>query len=197
MAFHETPKKKRPSRIYREKCCDKIYTNRSRHIDHIAWAHEGKTFDCDLCEKIFDCRVNLRNHVFKVHREEKKMKCDFCEMNFFTLALQNNHMKLSHKISREDFRENRTGDEIVIVSKFKCEICTITFSEARIVQEHVKNDHKTEIVYNSDFCKQDFEKIDKLERYECKIQKPVIPSKNTKELPSNFVPSGKNFIEKF
>ena len=49
---------------------------------HIAGVHEGrKDFHCDLCEKAFADRSNLKRHVSSYH-EGEKFNCEICKKGF-------------------------------------------------------------------------------------------------------------------
>ena len=56
---------------------------KSRLDMNISSGHEGeKTFDCEICGKIFTHKSRLTKHIGAIHEGKKPFKCDICSSGF-------------------------------------------------------------------------------------------------------------------
>ena len=53
--------------------------------------------ECDICNKIFDNRKDLRRHVDAVHEGKRDKKCNSCGKSFALVNTLNIHIKLVHE----------------------------------------------------------------------------------------------------
>ena len=69
--------------------------------DHIENLHEKtKSFRCDICSKVLNCRQSLRMHNQRFHTNDT-FKCDFCTMVFKTNQDFLRHLKRIHQSNNE------------------------------------------------------------------------------------------------
>lgn len=83
--------------------CNKAFANRDDYLKHKI--NHKKTFECDVCQKIFRTRLHLKVH-FPTHMEIKPFLCDVCSRPF---ARANNLRR--HKLTH------------VVDKRFVCETC--------------------------------------------------------------------------
>ena len=66
---------------------------------HAKLVHEGTTFNCHKCEKVFTCNSNLRVHLEWHDLKENGLTiiCKKCNKKFSGRIYFNNHVKRIHK----------------------------------------------------------------------------------------------------
>ncbi|KAJ8665016.1 hypothetical protein QAD02_006678 [Eretmocerus hayati] len=85
--------------------CDKRYDSKSQLRNHIMMMHRSSGFTCKICGKILGSKKNLRNHI-KTHERKKLYSCRNCDKKF----LYASHLQF-HAKTHQDQRE------------FSCDIC--------------------------------------------------------------------------
>ena len=82
--------------------CEKIFTTKDFKIKHLSIVHgEMKTFECNICLRVFGGQQSLSTHIKHSHKKDKKKhKCDSCEKQFTYSGHLNNHMKTFHEGQR-------------------------------------------------------------------------------------------------
>ena len=68
----------------------------SRHISSV---HEGIKYDCEVCQKRYTSKNNLKYHMEVAHENADLYKCEFCEKNFITKEGFRHHLKICNKFS--------------------------------------------------------------------------------------------------
>ena len=98
---------------------------RANHSDHLS-------FECDLCEKRFTQKKNLKRHRETVHGQQKSNylnltgeqetnPCDTCGANFTRIDNLNRHIHLAH---------------LQDMIKFTCRYCKKQFDKKWVLNRH-------------------------------------------------------------
>ena len=88
--------------------CYKSFERKVNLIKHIAVVHEKTTsVRCDLCTKIFSQSHHLKEHISSVHERNKQFKCEYCNKAFTSKGNMDRHIIRVHE-----------GKKL-----FHCEIC--------------------------------------------------------------------------
>ena len=83
--------------------------------------------ECEFCENVSSCNMDLKRHIASVHEDKKKdFKCDICDKSFSQEAIMNIHMKSVH------------GG----LKAFKCKICEKGFSLKTDMNRHISSVHE-------------------------------------------------------
>lgn len=98
-------------------CCDRVFSERPRVIEHLKFHLNPHDFKCDRCpeQRIFRTKTSLKRHLNLMHNDvgdddgERKYQCDMCPSKF----------SKPHKLDGHKFR-NHSSDEI---KRFICDIC--------------------------------------------------------------------------
>ena len=67
-----------------EECdiCNKLFSNKSNLRKHIKSVYEKMKFKCEICDKEFSRKDNLQRHNKAVHSKSIAFKCTVCERKF-------------------------------------------------------------------------------------------------------------------
>ncbi|XP_047040071.1 zinc finger protein 345-like isoform X2 [Helicoverpa zea] len=142
------------------KGCDKVFHTKKSYRAH-AVIHEGHSYPCPICGKLFQWKRNLARHT-RNHRERdagNTHACRACNKTFASRDCYNNHMRLSKKhVCADTFQHecNYCGkkfatkwcltdhidwDHLKII-KYQCSVCFKAFKTAKILVVHVNNIHE-------------------------------------------------------
>ena len=69
LSIYKNPSKK-PGQNLKCDICNKSFTQKSNLRQHVASVHEGKTFKCDFCSSNFTEKGGLKRHIKSVHEEK-------------------------------------------------------------------------------------------------------------------------------
>ena len=131
------------------------------HVENVHKGHSEKKFQCGICDKTFEIKIELSQHQNSVHgSDRKKLQCHICLKYFRELGTVGKHIKSVHykqrnhicKTCDKRFAKASTlrghmkniheGGYTEEEKKFKCELCPKRFVEAWILKRHIK-DHET------------------------------------------------------
>ncbi|GJQ80881.1 hypothetical protein Trydic_g14139 [Trypoxylus dichotomus] len=120
--------------------CDKTYryvTSLKSHmlIEHGSRAH--KTYECDVCLKIFSQKGHWTAHK-RIHTGERPYGCDHCNRRFTTLGQYRAHLR------------THTGEK-----PWQCEYCAKQFLHHGAWKSHIRR-HKNEMPYQCQQCMKSF-----------------------------------------
>ena len=67
-----------------EKCdiCNKLFSNKSNLRKHIKSVHEKMKFKCEICTTNFTRKDNLLSHKRNIHSKSIEFECTACEKKF-------------------------------------------------------------------------------------------------------------------
>lgn len=117
----------------------KFTDNDSSHKFSIFKASSEKSFQCYICDKIFNLGIEKKKHIQTDHQDKAGQDCPLCVRCKIPSALAyENHLKTHFSTPR-----------------FKCNFCERTFFESDRLQMHIKRDHeKTRFICF--FCSKNF-----------------------------------------
>ena len=90
--------------------CEKKFKRKDNLKRHTLTHTKGKAHECDICKKKFYTKTNLVNH-FRIHLGEKPYGCAECGKWFTQASNRNRHIETFHKKLSKEQR-----------SKLKCKI---------------------------------------------------------------------------
>ena len=91
--------KKSIGRQFKCKQCGKTFLKANHLDDHVNSVHLKKIFPCHVCEKIFNHRSNLGQHMKKDHPKVNiQLPCDQCKKTFKYKHSLIEHMEKVHKL---------------------------------------------------------------------------------------------------
>ncbi|XP_065561478.1 zinc finger protein 664-like isoform X2 [Artemia franciscana] len=115
-----------------------MQSDKNRKLGRYQRTHkEKKSFNCEICDKIFFRKQHLKQHQ-RVHSGEKPFKCDVCKKRFSEQGNLNRHQRV------------HTGEKL-----FKCDVCDQTFSLAANLKTHQRI-HTGEKPFKCKFCDKKF-----------------------------------------
>ncbi|KAK9885871.1 hypothetical protein WA026_013746 [Henosepilachna vigintioctopunctata] len=120
-------------------CCGRQFPSTNARRKHIKQYHADKKFTCEVCQKTFACKYQLKVHS-QTHITTKEFKCTLCERSFKTDKYLENHMNYNH--IRSNFRH-------------QCTYCDKSYRSEKELVQHVQTKHHG-LVYKCDICFKDF-----------------------------------------
>ena len=92
-----TPPKNQTAKVPCSKC-PKKFSHKENMKAHFRRKHEGKTYDCQQCDKKFSTAYARNSHVKAQHGDGKTFQCNTCETGFsFQQGLYKHFTSKSHK----------------------------------------------------------------------------------------------------
>lgn len=155
--------------------CGKILRKDSLK-DHLESHSQELKYSCNLCDKKFNTRLNLRNHKYshndvRVKYKTKRIQviCHFCGCTFAAKSLLRAHIVRRHTEYKP----------------YKCEVCHKTFAHPTILRTHLRT-HSDDTPFKCKMCDEAFKKKPGLDRHMRKIHNADKPYK-CKECPNSFM----------
>ena len=128
--------------------CKKIFKSIQGFTWHLK-THEkpdtAEVFKCDICEKSFALKTELKSHYSARHGVRREYKCDLCSKTFNQLGGLKRH-------------KNDIHDKAIDSNLRKCNICEKTFTSSRSkerLKRHVKDVH-SEVKLKCKICDNEF-----------------------------------------
>ena len=125
------------------KSCDGIFRKSARPVNYkILDSDEGKTFQCNNCQKIFSKVGTFHRHYHKNHRE-KTLQCDKCHETFAYQSFLNNHInKCDGSLKTRDVKPTyKVFIDWDAKKKYQCELCVDNFKDLDSFHEHYFDHH--------------------------------------------------------
>ncbi|XP_073966536.1 uncharacterized protein isoform X3 [Choristoneura fumiferana] len=142
------------------KGCDKVFHSKKSYRAHVV-IHDGLTYPCPICGKLFQWKRNLARHT-RNHRDREAgatHECRECGKSFSSRDCYNNHMKLSKRHVPEhayvhecSYCGKKFATKWCMVDhidwdhlkrvKYQCSVCFKAFKTAKIMVAHMNNIHE-------------------------------------------------------
>eukprot|EP01083_Nonionella_stella_P298489 1013104_1 len=131
-------------------------------------ASSSSCYKCELCQKEFVMKYNMKKHRRTVHANEM-VWCYFCEKSFKLKSQLKRHVKVVHE--KRDFTECKTCSKIYSSKQalakhirnvhnkhlpFTCELCDKSFSAKKSLDNHVRIVHKRGRPFQCEQCDKTF-----------------------------------------
>lgn len=117
---------------------------------------------CDKCEKIFDTRKGLQQHI-QTHRAKPTLVCEQCGKTF------------AHQFNLENHKSSQHGEYIEDVdSIYRCKECDDQFTSRRDLYEHISKHSKEPTPVLCDYCGRSFKSSESL-RSHIRIHQDIRP----------------------
>ena len=103
--------------------CDRVFSYRGALKRHIQSVHQGaKPHHCGVCDKFFSRKAHLFLHIRTVHNGEKPHRCPVCGRGFGERGTLTHHIRVVHAGQKPH----------------QCSDCGKTFARTQGVQRHMK-----------------------------------------------------------
>ncbi|XP_075989933.1 uncharacterized protein LOC142985575 [Anticarsia gemmatalis] len=142
------------------KGCDKVFHSKKSYRSHVV-IHDGVTYPCPICGKLFQWKRNLARHT-RNHREREAgelHECRACSKSFASRDCYNNHMRLSkrhvpphHYLHECNYCGKKFATKWCLTDhidwdhlkriKYQCRVCFKAFKTAKIMVAHINNIHE-------------------------------------------------------
>ena len=102
--------------------CSLQFNGKAVYDLHQLLVHGGKTsFKCDICDKVFSLKGNLKKHTDSAHEGKKPFKCNICTSSFSEKGSLNRHIESIHEGKKP----------------FKCSFCDASFTKQQCLKRVV------------------------------------------------------------
>ena len=133
--------------------CDKLFSSKSNLKKHIDTIHlKLKSHKCEECGKTFNQKGNLKYHVNSVHLKIKPYKCEECWKTFG---------------SEQDLKRHKDAVHLKL-KPFKCDECGISFATEGNLKTHINQVHHP---YKCKYCEELFDDQDSLDGHVSLVHK--------------------------
>ena len=127
---------------------------------------EIQSFQCDICNRYFKYKHQVKEHKNSVHLSKKRFKCstEGCNFSCFYKKEMNNHMKAVHlnlktfqcnlcdkSFSRKNCKDRHVKRVHEGIKNSKCHYCKLRFGDIQILRRHIERRHPLKI---DDFSKE-------------------------------------------
>ena len=120
---------------------------------------ESSSFLCDQCNFTCNAKAPLKNHISRVHGDERPFVCLYmnCNKSYAKRGDLNTHEKYSH----------------VKLKKFKCNMCAMKFINAGKLSKHVNQIHTLVGRHHCALCQKNFRDKQALELHNEAVHKKI------------------------
>ncbi|KAJ6631742.1 Zinc finger protein, partial [Pseudolycoriella hygida] len=161
--------------------CSKTFGNHDDYLKHKI--NHKKTFECDVCGKVFRTRLHLKVH-FPTHMVVKPYLCEICSRPFARANNLRRH-KLTH-VTEKRFICDECGKRFPAnyllrqhkakshteVARVLCSKCSKTFTSVAHLKVHINVHHSDVNPYRCDICKIKFSQPSALLTHRKKFHDP-------------------------
>ena len=120
-------------------------------------------FICDICEKRFKNKYNLKEHMSCVHSEARPFKCEDCSSSFKMDNHLKKHITRVHNFTKKNLKYHSN------IKNYQCGICSKTFKRSSALNIHAMSIHTNAKDFECDLCSRKFK-----DKYSLKQHKKII-----------------------
>ncbi|XP_037032514.1 zinc finger protein 2-like [Bradysia coprophila] len=178
--------------------CNKTFSSRDDYLKHSI--NHKKTFECDVCQKVFRTRLHLKVH-FPTHMAVKPYLCEVCSRPFARANNLRRH-KLTHVTDKRYIcdecgkrfpanyllRQHKAKSHSE-VARVLCSKCSKTFTSVAHLKVHINVHHSDVNPYRCEICKIKFSQPSALLTHRKKFHDPnstFLCNKCPRKFPSQF-----------
>ena len=111
-------------------------------MKHTKNVHEGKNYECKICNEDFKDSQNLKNHEKQVHNGKSHL-CTICNKTFSHKGKLDYHIKVIHGGNKSSLLQHTKN--VHESKKYECEICKQSFMSLEGLKIHQTLVHDDEI----------------------------------------------------
>lgn len=129
--------------------CEKIFAKKRNLQEHILAVHNEKSFECEICLKMFSYKLARDRHLKTFHGNLKTHSCNQCQKSFESQVELENHAKYVH------------SSNAIECLKYNCLPCKKSFASPGFLSRHQKTAHESgkpniKRGYRCKFCQEIF-----------------------------------------
>lgn len=141
----------------------------------------GSGYSCDICQKSYNSRSKLFEHINYRHSEARPHHCSQCPKVFKSTSNLNQHIKYAHEKPRYSCPDCPQADKLFSKSGLRyhrlkihhdggdpmhsCHICAKSFVQATLLRKHVASAHAGERKFTCPYCPATFKRKDHADRH--------------------------------
>ena len=119
-----------------------------------------KPFSCNICQKGFSSKGNMKTHTSVVHEGHKPYRCEVCNRCF------SHKVQLKFHFAKVHVGKKQTLDlKVKKQEPFQCNICQIIFSRKDRLLKHISRVHEGENSYKCSVCNGSFNSENRLNQH--------------------------------
>jgi len=115
--------------IEKQFTCDHFncnYVGKTKYELNRHEASHDKKFDCNICEKLFSSKSELKNHISIKHEDPDRFKCHVCDKRLN---------------SKQTLRRHLQTHEVYAEKQFSCEQCPKSYQLKEALKQHQQQVH--------------------------------------------------------
>lgn len=143
----------------------KVRSHENAHRTRIKAAKEGPRYKCDICQKLFMEKKNVRLHIESVHLRLQKLRCAKCDAKFFSDSGYRYHMTKFHKnhetfkcqscdyetkvrfmLTRHQKRHKKSATTETTTTNHECPLCLTKLKTNQLLHTHLQKVHGSKII---------------------------------------------------
>eukprot|EP01083_Nonionella_stella_P155135 500739_1 len=134
------PKYAASTSFYKCNLCQKEFVMKYNLKKHRRTEHAKEMVWCDFCEKHFKFKSQLKAHVQGVHNSLRTFQCEICRKTYKTKSHLTEHIKGVHEKLRP----------------FQCHICVVNFASKSRLKSHIRAVHENLRPFECQLCTKKF-----------------------------------------
>ncbi|XP_013103094.2 putative zinc finger protein 66 [Stomoxys calcitrans] len=136
--------------------CGRSYKSKTNLNAHIRSTHSTnrKTFNCNVCDKIFYTTYAFKGHMSK-HSGERSFACEYCPKNYFANNYLSAHIKKYHPEIWEQRQKGRV-EKMSGEKHHKCPSCAKVFQSYWFYKDHLRAMHSDQPYVKCTLCSKEY-----------------------------------------